>query len=211
MNTKYPDVPPTVVSDAIVCTQYGQCEDQLFRWNLTPAHCVIVSGSDEWTLDTVTMDVLRELDKSMHDGLVVLTGQRKGAERSIVRATAKHGLNCMVFPTMWKQRLEGSRRQFNPQALAARNSLMLAVDPAFVISLCSDLDKHPWVREFNAKAYAAGQRVHLIDRYNASIDYQRSDEAPLTQEMLTEDALTVYDTAEQPDDLVVADHNAEQE
>jgi hypothetical protein len=159
------------------------------------APIVLFCGSDRWTLSSVTERVVRDA-RDADGNLIVLVGDRRGAERSVIRACQKLEVPYAVFPTFWRQGIEANNRDFNPVAVHARNSLMLMAQPHYTVALCSDLESAPELRDFTAKAYAAGQRVHQVDRHGSAIDYQRADDPPLSWLMLRDDAASFYDVGD---------------
>lgn len=170
--------------------EYYAAEMWLADLAIVPAQCAIITGSDGWGLQTQTEKIIEKLvtDEKV---VMMLIGDRKGAERSAVRACESLGVRYLFYPTLWEQGAN-TGKQFNPIALHARNSLMLALEAPSLVSLCNDLEGKDQLKAFMTKAYAAGRKIVKFDAEMASVEYQNQSESTITRDMLITDAQLVY-------------------
>lgn len=132
--------------------------------------------------------IAQALEQHVPAGAVVMTGDDRGADRIVARLASRAGHATAVFPAPWNR-----ARHLRPNpAGKARNSLLLACNPAALIVFSADIAHDAPCRDIAEKAYHAGLTVTIVNTEPSSFTYRRQTPAVLTLGELKKQAEVVY-------------------
>ena len=114
---------------------------------------ILVCGSRNWS-DSVAIYAILRIVAQAYDGITVIHGDARGADRIAAKAAKRLGLQIKAFPADWDR--------YGKSAGPIRNQAMLEAKPKWVFAFTTRFPLTPGTRDMVTRAEAAGIKTTVV-------------------------------------------------